>query len=224
MVWKRTKRYFRKQVKRAYGAAKKRYATPGGFGRLAKDVSMLKGLINTEFKYHDQLGQTYTPTQADPLIVPLTEIPGNSSMGRTGNSIRLKSAQLQMRIERNPTTATPDANTVVVSLVLDRDPNLGTPAVTDIWTAGNPQSFRNIEVAHTNRFKIMVQRRFVIDGIHTRTAICSWFKRMNMVSRFNAATATSGSNNKLYMILRTDNTIDTDIQVFWNHRTKFIDN
>lgn len=222
MAWKK---YIRKQKKRAVNWAKKRYTGPGAVKNIVKDVSMLKSLINTESKYYELLSVAASPTVTAPYIVGLNDLAtGNTAITRNGNSIKMRSNQMSMRIERNPTTASPDANTVVVSLVLDKDPNVGALDPAGVWNSADTEALRSYEVEFQNRYKILAQKRFTLDGVNTKTAVCRWFKKLYFHTRFNGTTGTSQTNNKLYLVVRTDSTIVGDVDIFFHTRTKFIDN
>lgn len=222
MVWKK---YVRKQKKRLVSWAKKRYTGKRAIINIAKDVTMLKSMVNTESKYFEALSVAAAPTVTAPYILGLNDLAtGNTATTRNGNSIKMRSNQLSMRIERNPTTASPDANTVVVSLVLDKDPNVGTLDPAGVWNSADTEALRAFEIEFQNRYKILAQKRFILDGVNTKTAVCRWFKKLYFHTRFNGTTGTSQINNKLYLVVRTDNTIAGDIDLFFHTRSKFIDN
>lgn len=224
MVWRRTKRYFRKQAKRAYNAAKKRYATPGGIGRLAKDVSMLKGLVNTEFKALENTA-TYSPILGTPTIIDVSSVAAGTGVGqRTGNSIRVKSHQANFRLERNPGAPTNAMSTIRISMVLDTEPQVGTPVETDIWKSTEPTALRNFESLHSRRFKVLMTRQLVLDGVQERCKLMRIYKRLNFIARFSGNTAATYSNNRLFMIIQTDNPTAVDLSVVMDWRTRFIDN
>lgn len=221
MSWRK---YFRKQKKRAVSWAKKRYTGRGAIKNIVKDVSMLKTMINAEYKYND-VTVNGSPTQGVPNIIGLNQIStGNTSTTRTGNSLKMTSVQAWLQIERNPTTASPDANYVRVSLVLDKEPLLGTPVVTDIWNTSAPSAFRNFEYEHTGRFKVLASREFVIDGVQTKSKVMKLYKKLNVHSRYNSTTSTSCSNNALYLIIQTDNSVSLDVSAIGGTRVRYIDN
>jgi len=93
-----------------YGARKiyNRYST-GGMGQVVKDVAMLKGLINTEKKYLDAsysntVGQCLGNSRGD-NFQDITPIPTQNVTynGRTGQSIKLVSATIQLIINNQAT-------------------------------------------------------------------------------------------------------------------------
>lgn len=218
------RKYFRKQKKRFLGWAKKRYLGRQGIANVVKDVSMLKNLINTEFQYKDTTGISQ-PTVTAPVISPMIDLSnGNGVTARKGNQIKMKSIQCRMRIERNPGGATPNANMIRWALVLDQDPLLGVPAITDIYVNSDPDSLRNIEGEASRRFRVLASRTWLIDGVNTKTAMLSKYLKVNIPVRWRSASQSDISHNNLYWVLQTDNTIIADLQCSWGYRIRYVDN
>lgn len=129
MAYRKLKRYFRKQAKRAYGWAKNRYGTKGGMRRLAADVSMLKTAMNVEKKYWDRselvtadlVWSTGAYVQApwDGLGV------GTGQSARNGDQIKALLTQWRVMLSLLPNTITP-ANSVFVRfmVVMDTEPRI----------------------------------------------------------------------------------------------------
>lgn len=126
---RKAKRYFRKQAKRAYGAAKKRYLAPGGAGRMARDIAMLKTALNVEKKYWDRTELVtadlrwstgaYVQSPWDGLG------PGTGPSGRNGDQIKALLTSWRVMLSLIPNTITP-ANSVFVRflVVMDMEPRI----------------------------------------------------------------------------------------------------
>lgn len=118
MVFKTARKVYKKYKKGGiakvarYGAKKvyKRYAR-GGMGQVAKDVAMLKAMVNTEKKYIDNtysnvFGQVNgNSSGAIPLDITIAPIQNVTYNGRTGQSLKLVSAQINIIINNQSATA-----------------------------------------------------------------------------------------------------------------------
>jgi len=76
-------------VERAGIAIKNRYTGPRGINNMAKDLSLLKMIVNTEDKHADQqLSDTVTQTSS--LVLPMPAVSqGTTSVTRIGDSIKV---------------------------------------------------------------------------------------------------------------------------------------
>lgn len=141
MAYKKILRKVAKKVKRA---VKRRYVTKTGkglrMGRIAKDVMMLKKMINAEKKlYQDKLssaisvGQVGGNTSGHQLI-DITPIPaqGSTSITRNGNSIKLNSAYYEFYFVKQSSAT--QSNKIVIDFWQVK----GEPYTTAEVAAGNP--------------------------------------------------------------------------------------
>lgn len=178
MALRKFKRYARKQAKRLYGFAKKRYGTSGGLARLAKDVAVLKTAVNSEKKYFDRSG-THNPRISTYSAYSLWDniLPGNGTNQRTGDQIKVLWAQQRFTFEVNSTALSPASSIQCrVMLVMDREPRGDTPLTGNqladfvLHDPANPiTSFYETELnAMGDRFKVLRDVRFVIDNIQQK--------------------------------------------------------
>jgi hypothetical protein len=85
-------------VDQARSFATARYTGKKAPGNIAKDLLLLKSLINAEEKHSDILFDVSTVTNASPVILPLpTMAQGNSGETRTGDSIKVIRVDMSLR-------------------------------------------------------------------------------------------------------------------------------
>ena len=92
-------------------AVKKRYTGKQAVSNIAKDLSLLKTMINAEDKQIYTLAANQTVTNASPLVYGIgTVAQGSASNQRTGDSIRINRIDLEMAFVYNAGTATTALN------------------------------------------------------------------------------------------------------------------
>lgn len=93
------KKYLKKQAKKVYRGARRRYTTKTGgtrVAKIAKDLAMVKRQLNVEHKHLDfkfgaqQSITAQTPTNSTPIVIPLPlPVRGTGYSDRIGNQIRI---------------------------------------------------------------------------------------------------------------------------------------
>lgn len=93
------KKYLKKQAKKVYRGARRRYTTKTGgtrVAKMAKDLALVKRQLNVEHKHLDfkfgaqQTVIAQTPTNSTPIVIPLPlPIRGTGYSDRIGNQIRI---------------------------------------------------------------------------------------------------------------------------------------
>lgn len=119
MVMRRIKKYVRKQARRAGRYLKRRYVRPRGglrFGRIARDVKMLKHIVNSEKKQCESLNTSqlvgqwggigtvsgHSHIQLNPAIPR-----GTNHAERVGNSVKIVSAHFKLQVRQQSTVVNP---------------------------------------------------------------------------------------------------------------------
>lgn len=178
----RVKKYVKKQAKRLYGYAKKRYVPNGRIDvvRIAKDLNEVRKAINVEKKYkteyiNTQLGIGAT---APGIWAPLNGLAQSASpTGRIGDQVKFLWMSARMVWECNSSlTTNAYANMVRILVVHDREPR-GDSALSatvlrdylleDPSAEGGINSFYSNETKNGvgDRFKILRDFKFPIDNI-----------------------------------------------------------
>lgn len=217
--YKKKKRYNKKPKSRGeiYSSAA---------SQLYKDVSMLKGLINVEFKFLDYyLDTTYSTTATFHLLNGIPE--GDDVQQRNGREIRLKSIQVSAR--QYPTSTTANGSFVRYIIFIDTQPN-GTAPTSAILlsTGGAPANLAMRNLSYRKRFVILKDKIITTDSLASGLCVKSfeYYKKLNMHTIYSGigSTISDITTNSVYMMMVSNQT-GTDVPaVAMNHRIRFIDN
>lgn len=127
-------------------SSRKRAKTSGSYKRYSRPTNRAKringrvtiGSGAEEQKFYDETGNTTTFTAgATSVVYPILDniAQGTSSSGtRIGNKIIVKSLSTKMNWTANSSTGTQIIPQVRISVVLDKQPNIGVPNYADIYT------------------------------------------------------------------------------------------
>jgi len=179
MAYKKILRKVAKKVKRA---VKRRYVTKTGkglrVGRIAKDVMMLKKMINAEKKtYADKLSSAITVGQvggntSGHQIIDVTPLPaqGTTSATRNGNSIKLTSAYYEFyfvkqssatqrtsaiiefwKVPGEPYTATEISNGTAIADLFTPNEYVTGANIYDMVSSRRQDTFRNFKKVYSRR-------------------------------------------------------------------------
>ncbi len=188
--------------------------------QLFKDVSRLKGLINTEFKKIDVTAAATVSTTASIILINPSVV-GDDFDSRDGRVIRLKSVQLTLTAAIGVTTT---FSFVRVMIVIDKQPNEILLVLTDLLDFANITSHRNLD--GRKRFVILKDEILELSQVGKRTAIIKWYKDLDMKTIYddsNAGDITDITSNALYLILSSDEATLVPF-VTRTTRVRFIDN
>lgn len=236
----RIKKYVRKQGKRLYGYAKKRYAPSGRLdvGKIASDVMKLKGIINSELKAKDI---TTSATSILPLggswniyrLNELTAQDGDTTGERHGMSVRFKSLQLKGRVYNTSNSST-ICNRVRMVVFIDKEPLVSglavDPVPSELWnngtlSGGYINSLRKWDSINQKRFTVLYDRVFKMDDDAPERFI-KFYKKLNMVTKWqNGYIAGNAINdNAIYIAFVTDSNSVDAVKFEWDSRMTFYDN
>lgn len=251
MALRKVKRYVRKQVKRAYGFAKKRYGTKGGIGRMAKDIAMLKTAINVEKKYWDRtqlvasdvLWSTGAFVQSpwDGIAV------GTLQNQRLGDQVKALYTSWRVWMTLNNNSVSPAAAFHVRFLVvMDTEPQMAalpldgvalqTSLLENIDTATNtimsPYRVNGISGLNTGypgqRFKILRDFKVRLDNLQNKEKILN-INIDHTKSRYKGQRIKFGldgnlTDNRIYLVAITDNTTAGYLSMVASSRVQYVDN
>jgi len=219
---KRAKRYAKRVIKRGVRMAKKRYTTRKGGANLvqiAKDVSMLKHLVNVEKKRFDlgitsnvgigQLSGAGVSGQYSTVITPFPSegITGNQ---RIGNSIKLVSGCLDMQFSQQSVAV----NEVKFrwTIVCKPDNNSNPSAPTSIAQFYDPNPFSGVNDFHSSRDpEYFTSMRIIKTGVVTlkQDSLTSGISikqikvplKFNHHLKFNTDVSTITTKNQFYLFV-----------------------
>lgn len=217
----------KKLIRKGYKVAKKRYGGKGGIVRLVKDVSWLKGQLNTEMKYIDvnqpvtNIGTSWSLTRLNALSQ------GSQSTERNGASVRFKTFRIVGNLER-----TAGNHRVRMVIFVDKEPTASlvgsTPNQTELFQSTDLDSFLNYDAIQQKRFRILYDRTFRADGVDNVQQTFKKYIKMSMVTKW--LTTTGGTlpqniqNNAMYIAFMTDDTSGTGVNYKFQSRLTFVDN
>jgi len=242
---KKAKAYVKRQGKRAFRAAKKRYVQKGklNISKLSADVQMLKHLVNTEKRRVDlspaasQVGQFNGASTGQYAFGLSPTIPqGVTQGGRIGNSVKLVSGVLDLRLAQQSAAV----NNIKVKLyIVCRPDNSATGSAT---TAINEflelNNFSGVNDYYSNRdpeyfkaFRVITQKTFIMkqDSVTSGTSIIQTKipLRFNHHQKYNTNASTTTVSNQFYIFMVAsdgDTAASTGVSLQWNMRWYYTDN
>lgn len=231
------KKYARKQVRRAGKYLKKRYVPNGriDMDRIAKDLTIVKSVLNTERKHSDATMATNVTVQGIDsaphwnLYMPLNISQGDATIQRNGSSVRFKSIQIKGDIEIGSTAPSQRCKMVVF---IDKEPLTSGVAGTDVsfnqlYQDLSFDSMRNWDSILQKRFKVIYTKQVMLHSDRPNHSI-NMYKKLNMKTKW-LSTGTVGDliqDNCLYVaFISSEAQVQTARPVI-NLRTRvtFVDN
>lgn len=194
-----------------------------------RDVNMLKGLLNTEFKFKDSqnnFGANPDSVTSAGTFYLLNGIGESVDYnGRTGRTIRIKSMQLRADAVKNSSAAAVSTDIRVI-LFWDMQPNGGAPSVGSLLETGAQSAlyaFRNLNFRH--RYKIVMDKRVTLDIDDINISVCDFYRRCNqkVIYGTNGDTIAAINTGSLYLLTISNETSNTPTLHF-NSRIRYIDN
>lgn len=216
MVYKRTrrKRRYRKKAPgrgAVYGAAA---------GQLVKDVKMLKGLINVEFKYLDTVGNAKSMTTSGNIDQLLLVAQGDGGSSRDGNQIRAKSLELNFNVTQHSSATASQARVIVG---IQTDPEGNPPAWTDLMISATTVAPRNLQNRHN--FIILKDYVFPLAINGRRNAASQFYRRIDLKQLYNGTGASIGSLKQggLFIAYLANEATNTPTLNYYS-RVRYLDN
>lgn len=202
-----------------------RYVTPNNAQKalaLAKasyvGVKYIKGLVNSEM-LHTQ-GNATSNISSTGTVVHLSSIAqGDTSSGRTGNSILSRNLLLRIAIANNVSAV----NTFHrVMLVWDTQ-QIGdtSPTISDILESVSYLS--PLATATVGRFKILYTKTFSTNTVNNTNKIIDKYFNFNKHIRYNGTAGADIQKNGLYLVMLSDQAINTPTY-FYQYKLGYHDN
>lgn len=208
----------------------------------------LQGIINSELKYYDFINVKTFPGYPTTMLaspqpyakdagVPhwyLTGIDqGTTATTRTGNTIKVKSLRVRLRISQPPLGAIPQGEARVV-IYLTTGHNGANPDVTEIYATPTDCDSTLVQrnVFRSKMYKILYDKVIMLNSQNTVNQCISkdvdiYLKFPNLhLDYINTGTNWSSSMNGIFIGVWTANSVGSNagIQVLANSRVRFYDN
>lgn len=210
----------RQYKKRAPPTRWSTYSSAGS--QLAKDVYMLKNLINTEFKVLDVTVNQTIDTSADFFLLNGAQ-KGDNIDSRDGRSLRVKSLQLDINLFQD---ASSSASQTRLVLFIDKQANSAVPAFADIFQSNifTMLTPRNLD----NRKRFVILKEWSISQTLGTNNIVrkKYYKKMDMKTIYDdsdAGTIADIATNSLYLMAISTESINSPALKVYS-RIRFIDN
>ncbi len=192
---------------------KKKYNAMELASKAAAGVWYLKGLVNSEKKFHN-LEITSTSFDSGGTIVPLTSIAqGDTELTRDGISVFVRSLQLRGVILMD--TASPSV-TVRCMIVIDKSTNPGTPVAADVLqTISSAQApFSPINNDNKTRFQVLYSTLATLSDTNNNALPIKFYRELRHHVKYNGATATAHAKGQLLLVLVSDHADTVSEPVF----------
>lgn len=231
-------KYGKRAIKR-YPAVRKRYNVYApAVKQLASDVMYLKGLINSERKYH--VLQASNNYDYNGLIFSLADIPqGDAAINRDGNSILPRYLSVNYVIGATNSASTP----IVIRMILFRywgEATSGTPSVTTseiLSTTGTqfaPLSHLNDNNTGSKgdrerRIEVLRNDLYSFDLVDKRDVTGSYNITMNNGNlkehiKYDAAATSQPTSGGLYILVISNDATSTNARFTFESKLTFYDN
>lgn len=210
-------------------AIKGRYFKGKGYGnpklvQIAKDVSMLKSLVNVEKKFLDVSTSGTTLASGVTGNVDLLSGcgQGDTVSSRDGLSIKYVSFYIEGFVQLNGSTQ----DEVKVSLILDKQVNASLPTygqIFDLSVVTGSIALRNFTTV--DRFVVLRQVNLSLNNNGNQLKKFSFFLKIPYHEKFNGVGTTIASiyTNALYLAYCGDNTTDLSV-IDYFARIRYVDN
>lgn len=214
-------RAYKKNLERGKRRRNKYVSSP--VKSLVKDVAYLKGLINTEFKYHDYASNNDLSATVINAINFVNE--GSSDQTHDGSTFRIKSIQLKGHVSLGGTAANPIAYRL--ALVLDKDAACATtaPTYSDIFDSSGDSwnALRNLD--NRSRFTILKIWDGSLSPNGTEMHRFNFYKKCNILSQIvGTASEANLRKNGLYVVMTSSTGTASLIYMNVVSRIRFVDN
>lgn len=230
------------RVARKYPAIRKRYRVYyPAVKQLASDVMYLKGLINSEPKYHRYSNSGNVDYNG--VMLPLSSIPtGTDNVSRNGDRVLPRWLQIHMFHGLGPTTTVPN---LVVRVILFKwygnNANLTTtPFVSEVLTNSGtvfaPLGYLDEDVVgskgdRTRRIEVLKSKLITFNDINNYSSTLKLnidlnpnTKKIKEHLEFVDATTNPAISGNIYMLIVTDNATNTEYGYKMTSKLVFYDN
>lgn len=211
----------------AAGPWAKRFRVYGRAGaQLVKDVSSLKQLINTEFKFFD-VDESGVYDVPDTGVMYHLNHPGKGDEAnqRDGSTIRLKSIELTYQVKYDPTAAN---STIRSMIILDKQPNAAQPTLSQILASAasvtGVLSPRNLYFK--KRFVILHDQRICLSAYDNPDYFVHFYKKLDMHTEFNTSTTGTYADvntNSIWFVQLSDKGVNYPKSIMYS-RIRYLDN
>lgn len=181
-------------------------------------VRYIKGLVNSEM-LHNQ-GNSSGAVSSTGTMVHLTAIAqGDTSSGRTGNSILARELMIRIALSQNATAT----QTFYRFMLVQDTQQIGdtTPGVTDVLESASYLS--PLATATAGRFKVLWSKICTTNNSTTTTMVYNKFFKIYSHVRYNGTAGADIQKGGYYLLLLSDQAVNTPT-IFYQFKLGYHDN
>lgn len=217
---RRYRKYSRRSGYRKSRSVTPWYARPSTYAMAATAVRgmwAIKKALNTESKFLDTSGTTYS-VDTTPALVHLTNIiRGDNYNNRSGRQVKLTKLSGKLHLACSPVHGYDTVRICIVQLK-----QTAVPAVSDIFTANTVQSFRNLN--NIRDIKMLYDKTLSLDTDNLTVKLQDINLNLNSKCQWQVGTD-NGEWGHLYMfVLGTYITANNPSTMNYNFRVRYVDN
>lgn len=189
--------------------------------QLYKDVSMLKNLINVEFKSNEVTLADVAATNTGIIQLLNGLQKGDNINSREGRVVRWKSVQCLMKITMDSGVS---ASIFRCLIVIDKQPNQTTLTMSQLLGASTVTSLKNLD--NRKRFVILKDELITLSSDKPE-AMINYYRKIDMKTIYDASDSgniADISTNAIYCVFLSDQTAALEPLVDATFRLRFIDN
>lgn len=184
--------------------------------KIAKTV---KDMVNVEYKYKDFNADTTIDNTWD--IGMINIVPqDDTATGRDGDSIRMKSVQIEGTATINPSATTTQ---VTFAIVQWKNPNSSNLTALNVFANNGFNSLRNAQ--KMSDYRILYKKKLALSINGTRSINFKMYKKINLQSKWTGTTGsyTECMKNGLWVLIISSEATNTPT-VEYEGRIRYIDN
>jgi len=183
---------------------KRKYNAMQLAAKAAKGVWYLKGLVNSEM-LHTNIAASTTISSTGGVIHLTGLAQGDTSSGRTGNSVLFRNLLQRIRITLNSSAST----TYVRYMLVQDNQQIGdtTPTIADVLESVDVLS--PLATASQGRFKVLQSKVIALDNVKSKTYLTTKYKDMRHHVRYNGSANTDIQKGGIYFMFVSDQSITT---------------
>lgn len=190
--------------------------------QIMKEVSQLRNLLNTEFKYNDTSGTISNQNTVANFILLNGITQGDTASTRTGNTIRVKSVEINSQFILN---AGLSSSVVRQLLVIPLKTDGIVPNYADIIQSGGTNTIAPRNLLLRSNFLILKDEKIDLVAGHNSVVTHKCYRKVDIKTVYDVAnTLISGISNHPIYVIYISNQATLGPAINYYHRIRYLDN
>lgn len=210
----RRRRYSRRQAVPWY---RRRYSPAEMASKALRGLSYVKGMLNTERKYLDTTGSTYS-CDTTPSVIHLTNIvSGDTQSQRDGRQVKLTKLSGRINIACSSVNGQDNVRVMIIRMKTN-----AAPGVTDVLDTATVQSFRNLN--NVRFMDVVYDKLYNLDTDNKGQLLVTINKYLQTKVQWTAGANTVQYGHYYMFILGTWATASNPSTANYSFRVRYVDN